>query len=118
MLIVQTYVARSIAGTSLYVGSATTAAFRHEPGRTERSAMSLSFQTDILPLFTSMDIEHMSALGAFLDEYSFMSQPHNASLVYDVVSSGKMPPSTSGEPRWSQEKVQLFKAWIDGGYTP
>ena len=80
--------------------------------------MSLSFKTDILPLFTSMDIDHMSALGAKLDDYSFMSQPDKASLVYDAVSTGKMPPSTSGEEPWSPDKVQLFKAWMDGGYAP
>ena len=80
--------------------------------------MSVSFRTDIVPLFTSMDIDHMTALGANLDDYSFMSQPDKASLVYEVVSSGKMPPSTSGEERWSPEKVQLFKDWMDGGYEP
>jgi hypothetical protein len=80
--------------------------------------VTVSFKADIVPLFTSMDIEHMSALGAKLDDYSFMSQPGTASLVYDVVSSGKMPPSNSGEQRWSHEKVELFKAWIDGGYEP
>jgi hypothetical protein len=80
--------------------------------------MSVSFRTDIVPLFTRMDIDHMSALGAKLDDYSFMSQPDKASLVYEVVSSGKMPPSTSGEEHWSPDKVQLFKAWIDGGCEP
>ena len=80
--------------------------------------MSVSFRTDIVPLFTSIDIDHMSALGAKLDDYSFMSQPDKASLVYEVVSSGKMPPSTSGEQPWSSDKVQLFKAWIDGGCEP
>jgi hypothetical protein len=27
-----------------------------------------------------------------------------------------MPPSASGEPPWPEDKVQLFKEWIDGGY--
>jgi len=45
-----------------------------------------------------------------------MSQPANASRVYTQVSSGSMPPSVSGERPWSQDKVQLFKAWMDGGY--
>ena len=54
--------------------------------------MTVSFKTDILPLFTSVDIEHMSALGAVLDDYSFMSQPGTASAVYQQVSSGRMPP--------------------------
>jgi len=78
--------------------------------------MTVSFKTDILPLFTTMDIEHMSALGAKLDDYAFMSQPATASAVYQQVSSGKMPPSGSGEQPWTPEKVALFKAWMDGGY--
>jgi hypothetical protein len=78
--------------------------------------MTISFKTDILPLFTSVDIAHMSSLGALLDDYAFMSQPANASGVYQQVSSGKMPPGSSGEQPWSPDKVRLFKAWMDGGY--
>jgi hypothetical protein len=80
--------------------------------------MTVSFKTDILPLFTSMDIEHMRRVGLSLDDYSSMSRPAIASTVYETVSSGRMPPSGSGEERWSQDKVELFKAWIDGGYQP
>ena len=78
--------------------------------------MTVSFETDILPLFTSMDVDHMGRLGLSLDDYSSMSQPAIASAVHDTVSSGRMPPSDSGEQPWSQDKVQLFKAWMDGGY--
>jgi hypothetical protein len=80
--------------------------------------MTISFKADIQPLFTSMDIEHMSGMGVSLDDYSYMSQPANASGVYKEVSSGSMPPSSSGEQPWSQDEVQLFKAWMDGGYQP
>ena len=45
-----------------------------------------------------------------------MSEPGIASAVYKAVSSGSMPPSDSGEERWSEDAVQLFKAWMDGGY--
>jgi hypothetical protein len=78
--------------------------------------VTVSFKTDILPLFTSMDIEHMGRVGLSLDDYSSMSQPSIASAVYETVSNGSMPPSGSGEQPWSQGKVQLFKAWMDGGY--
>jgi hypothetical protein len=86
--------------------------------RTEGIAMTVTFQTDILPLFTSMDIEHMSRAQVSLDDYSYMSQPDNANRVYEQVSSGHMPPSDSGEQPWSEDKVQLFKTWMDGGYQP
>jgi len=78
--------------------------------------MTVSFKTDVLPLFTSMDIEHMNHAGVSLDDYAYMSQPDNASRVYDTVSAGTMPPGDSGEPPWSQDQVQLFKAWMEGGY--
>jgi hypothetical protein len=78
--------------------------------------MTVSFETDVLPLFTSMDKEHMSHVGVELDDYSYMSQPDHASEVYNQVSSGRMPPSGSGEDPWPEEKVQLFKEWMDGGY--
>lgn len=80
--------------------------------------MAISFKTEIVPLFTSVDIEHMSRLEVPLDDYAYMSQPDNAAGVYDQVSNGTMPPSGSGEQPWSEDKVQLFKEWMDGGYAP
>ena len=76
--------------------------------------MAISFKTDIVPLFTSVDIEHMSRLEVPLDDYAYMSRPDNAAGVYDQVSNGTMPPSASGEQPWSEDKVQLFKQWMDG----
>jgi hypothetical protein len=84
----------------------------------EGIAMTVSFQTDILPMFTSMDIEHMSYAGVSLDDFPYMSQPSHASSVYEQVSTGAMPPGDSGEQPWGQDKVELFKAWMDGGYQP
>ena len=80
--------------------------------------MTVSFATDIRPLFTSMDVQHMSPLGVSLDDYAYMSQPENASVVYERVSSGSMPPGNSGEEPWSVDTVQLFKQWMDDGYSP
>jgi hypothetical protein len=80
--------------------------------------MTVSFQSDILPLFTSMDIEHMRNAGVTLDDYTYMSQPAHATSVYKTVSTGSMPPKSSGEPPWTQDQVQTFKSWMDGGYQP
>ena len=80
--------------------------------------MAISFETDILPLFTTMDKDHMSRAGVLLGDYSYMSQPDNAAEVYEQVSSGGMPPSDSGERPWSEDKVQRLKEWMDGGYQP
>lgn len=80
--------------------------------------MTVSFTTDILPLFTSMDVEHMGRAGVSLDDYAYMREPANASSVYESVASGTMPPGNSGEQPWPPDRVQLFKAWMDGGYQP
>jgi len=80
--------------------------------------MTVSFNADILPLFTDMDKDHMSHLGVTLGDYSYMRQPEHASDVYEQVSSGRMPPRASGEPPWSGDDVQRFKDWMDGGYQP
>jgi hypothetical protein len=80
--------------------------------------MAVSFSTDIQPLFTEMDVDHMKAQGVPLDDYSWMSQPDNAAQVFQAVSSGWMPPSDSGEQRWPADRVALFKSWMDGGYQP
>ena len=84
----------------------------------EVSPRAISFKTDILPLFTSVDVEHMSRLEVPLDDHAYMSQPDNAAGVYQQVSNGTMPPRASGEQLWSEDKIQLFKEWMDGGYAP
>jgi hypothetical protein len=80
--------------------------------------MSVSFKTDILPLFTQTDIAHMAELSVRLDDYSYMSQSDNASDVYGQVSSHSMPPAGSGEQPWTDQQVELFKTWIDDGCPP
>ena len=79
--------------------------------------MTVSFETDIVPLFTSMDIEHMRRAGLSLDDYASMRPPGDRRRrIYEQVSSGGMPPAGSGEEPWPEDRVQLFKAWMDGGY--
>jgi hypothetical protein len=69
---------------------------------------------DIVPLFTDIDIQHMSELGVPLNDYQFMSQPDNANNVLQQVSSGQMPPDSP----WPSSNIALFKAWIGGGWQP
>lgn len=82
----------------------------------------VSFQADILPLFTQADIEHMGRVKVRLDDYGYMSDPTNdhahARRVQEVVSTGEMPPASTGEESWSPEKVELFSRWMEGGYQP
>ena len=80
--------------------------------------MATSFASDVLPMFTQMDIEHMNEQGVNLSSYDYMKVPANAQSVYEQVSSGGMPPSWSGEKPWTTEMVQTFQDWINGGYQP
>ena len=72
------------------------------------------FEHDILPLFRKIDIEHMEPYGVLLDQYGYMSVPENAEKVYSSVADAVMPPDEA----WPAEKVQLLRAWIDGGRLP
>jgi len=78
----------------------------------------VSFKSDILPLFTQMDIDHMQGFGVELDSYDYMKDPGNAKSVYYQVSQKLMPPAHSGEDPWSEDKVALFDDWMEGGYQP
>jgi hypothetical protein len=82
--------------------------------------MALSFATDIKPMFTAMDQDHMLNQQGLFDLWSYddVSTPDNATAIHAAVAAGKMPPPNSGEPRWTEEKVAKFQQWIDEGYPP
>ena len=68
--------------------------------------------TTIRSYFTQGDIDCMKQqTGGSLDLSSCQSVQQNAQDIYDMVSSGNMPP---GNP-WSKEWVDNFKAWMDAG---
>ena len=78
-----------------------------------------SFATDILPLFTTIDIAHMAHGHVMLAEYDYMSKPANAQAVLDRLNGvgGAIMPPKPASP-WSQADIALFKAWMAGGYLP
>jgi hypothetical protein len=79
----------------------------------------ISFAAQILPLFTETDIAHMANFSVMLAEYSYMSQPANAQDVLDHLNgtaSPLMPPAPAGP--WPVANIQLFQAWMAGGYQP
>jgi len=73
--------------------------------------MALSYKTDIKPLFTAVDREHMLKM---FDLWSYDDAQANADAVYDAVSSGRMPPEKGS--RWPPDRVAKFKQWMDAGY--
>jgi len=76
--------------------------------------MAVSYQADIRPLFTQLDRDHM--LKSF-DLWNYDDVKKNAQAIYAAVETGMMPPA-SEEPRWSADKVQKLKQWMDEGYLP
>jgi hypothetical protein len=77
----------------------------------------VSFAHDILPLFRTIDIQHMKPLGVLLDDYTYMSDASdnhgNAQTVYGQLSSQAMPP---GGPFWTDQNLTLFKKWMTDGF--
>jgi hypothetical protein len=76
----------------------------------------LSFARDIRPMFTEMDVKHMSHNG--LDLSSRDAVAKDADQIYLVVANGTMPPPGSGETRWAPEMCALFKEWQNQGCPP
>jgi hypothetical protein len=80
----------------------------------------ISFAADIGPLFTQIDIDHMSW---FCNLANYDDVKTNAS---DILSRLKgeggavmpPPPSRGGEGPWTADKIALFEAWIDNGCLP
>lgn len=77
-----------------------------------------SFVTDIRPLFSDDDVQHMSFA---LDLSSFDDVKENSAAILDRVSRapgspGIMPPPPRAP--WTSAQVKLFQDWIAGGFQP
>ena len=67
-----------------------------------------SFASDIRPLFRQQDVDEMAF--AF-DLGSHEDVKANAEGIYERLADGSMP---CDEP-WSDERIALFRRWIDAG---
>jgi hypothetical protein len=75
----------------------------------------LSFQNDIRPMFTDMDVDHMKKAMDLSNRDSVFS---HADAIYKSVMRGHMPPPSSGEPRWTADMCAAFKSWQEQGGPP
>lgn len=73
----------------------------------------LSFARDIRPMFTDMDVAHMKIAGIDLSDRDEVIT--HADAIYQTVSTGAMPPSSSGEARWTAQMCDRFKNWQAAG---
>jgi hypothetical protein len=74
--------------------------------------MPLSFAADIRPLFRDRDVDSMQEYG--LDLSSYEEVKAQAPEIYERLEDGTMP---CDEP-WPEERVALFKEWMEGGSAP
>ena len=75
----------------------------------------LSFAQDIRAMFTTMDVDHMKKAMDLSDRASVFQ---HAQAIYESVSAGRMPPPSSGEPRWTPDMCAKFKQWQEQGGLP
>ena len=75
--------------------------------------MALSFSADIRPLFRdSPDVDTMQGYGLDLSNYNGVKA--RAAEIYEALANGSMP---CDEP-WPEERLALFKQWMDEGVAP
>ena len=80
----------------------------------------VGFAQDIRPLFTDIDVDHMSF---FCDLSSYDDVKTNAQ---DILSRLKgmggnvmpPPPTHGGDGPWPAERIALFETWISDGCAP
>jgi hypothetical protein len=76
--------------------------------------VTLTYAHDIRPLFRDKDIGCMTPKGVRLGDSTWMCVAANAQRVFDVLQAGIMPP----DGKWTDDKLNLFKNWMDGGLNP
>ncbi len=72
----------------------------------------LSFATNIRPLFRSNDIETMKPMGIDLSSYEDVKK--KAQSIYGRLSAKDMP----CDGPWSDQSMQKFKEWMESGMKP
>jgi hypothetical protein len=71
-------------------------------------SQSVSFARDIKPLFRPGDREAMESV---FDLWLYEDVAAHADRIYDRLEDGSMP----CDGAWPQERVEVFKRWVDSG---
>jgi hypothetical protein len=90
--------------------------------------MSVSFATDIAPLFRNKDVSCMKGFGVALNDYEYMSDAagddtyadhaHARAVFCHLQIDGCTPRMPLGGPYWSDEQLALFEQWMADGFVP
>ena len=70
-----------------------------------------SFAQDIRPLFRAKDVQEMR-FAFDLSQYDEVKA--NAQGIYDRLAGGSMP----CDGAWAEDRVALFRQWMEQGYVP
>lgn len=80
----------------------------------------IGFAKDIRPLFSSVDVAHMS--GAFDLSNCDDVRKNALAILRRLKGEGGAvmppPPAKGGSGPWSVEQIALFQSWIDDGMQP
>jgi hypothetical protein len=76
----------------------------------------VSFQKDILPMYTATDIAHMKF---FCDLSKKDDNQQNAQDILKRLKGqgGAVMPPPPAKP-WTNQQIALYQSWIDGGFQP
>ena len=74
------------------------------------TATTVTFSNDILPMF----FKWKSQMSWRLDLTSYEDVKMNASIIYDQISTGPMPPPPY--PPLSSDQINTFKQWMNDGF--
>jgi hypothetical protein len=83
-------------------------------------AKPVGFASDIRPLFTEIDIDHMSWY-CDLSNYNDVRTKAQQILRRLKAQGGPVmppPPNKGGDGPWSADKIAVFESWINGGCQP
>ena len=82
--------------------------------------MAVSFAADIRPLFTKIDIDHMTSMFDLSDYEDVKSNADGILERLKGIGGAVMPPpqSKGGDGPWPAERIALFERWIAEGCQP
>jgi hypothetical protein len=75
--------------------------------------VALSFAEDIRPLFRDTpDVDSMKEFGLYLSSYTEVKD--QSEVMYERLKDGSMP----CDGAWPEERLALFRRWMDEGMAP
>jgi hypothetical protein len=75
----------------------------------EMEQAAVGYERDLRPLFREKDVQSMSAA---LDLSSYDDVKARAKKILEKLADGSMPCDGS----WPEDRVAVFRAWVDAGY--